>query len=101
MEKTGTKYDKTEPIPVIKRELVGIMNVHGADSRPSTYRLCFIFTAIGLLAIGCAAPMTEVVATRQSGRIDQGLFREGDRVWITYQDQNIRKTKSGRVLHLA
>ena len=47
----------------------------------------FLLTAIALFCTGCAAPMTEVVATRQSGIIDQHLFKEGDEVWINYQDR--------------
>ena len=47
----------------------------------------FLRTAIALLSTGCAAPMTEVVATRQSETIDQNLFKEGDEVWVTYQDK--------------
>ena len=56
-------------------------------------------TAIALLSTGCAAPMTEVVATRQSETIDQNLFKEGDEVWIAYQDSmDTVKTKRGFVL---
>ncbi len=40
-------------------------------------------TAAALLATGCAAPLTEVAASRESG-IGQDLFEEGDQVWITY-----------------
>ena len=44
--------------------------------------LRFLLTAIALLATGCAAPMTKIVATRQDGTIDQQLFKEGDNVSI-------------------
>ncbi len=49
--------------------------------------ICFIFTIVALFSTGCAAPMTKVVATRQSETIDQNLFKEGDEVWVTYQDK--------------
>ena len=61
--------------------------------------LRFLLATIALLATGCAAPMTKVVATRQDGAIDQQLFKKGDEVWITYRDKYARmKTKRGRVL---
>ncbi len=54
---------------------------------------------ISIFAIGCAAPRTQVVASRQHEAIDQHLFKEGDRVWITYQDKiDTVATKSGFVL---
>ena len=49
--------------------------------------LGFLSTMILLLATGCAAPMTQVMATRQDRTIDQELFKEGDQVWISYQDK--------------
>ena len=58
----------------------------------------FLLTAIALLSTGCAAPMTEVVATRQRGTIDQHLFKEGDKVWVTYQDKEDTVTRKGFVL---
>ena len=59
----------------------------------------FIFTVVAFLATGCAAPMTEVVATRQSETIDQHLFKEGDEVWVTYQDKlDIVRIKKAFVL---
>ncbi len=59
----------------------------------------FFFAAIALLATGCAAPMTELAATRQDRAIDQQLFKEGDEVWVTYRDKYARmQTKRGRVL---
>ena len=59
----------------------------------------FIFAVIAFLATGCAAPITEVVASRQSRTIDQNLFKEGDEVWITYQDStDVVKTERGFVL---
>ena len=55
-------------------------------------------TAAALLAAGCAAPLTEVAATRESG-IGQNLFEERDQVWITYQDRaGIVRTRRGIVL---
>ena len=61
--------------------------------------LGFLGTVILLLATGCAAPMTKVVATRQDRAIDQHLFKKGDEVWITYRDEYARmKTKRGFVL---
>ena len=61
----------------------------------------FLLTAIAFLSTGCAAPMTKVVATRQSETIDQNLFKEGDEVWITYQDSmDTVKTKRGLVLDM-
>lgn len=60
-----------------------------------------LLTAIALLFTGCAAPMTEIVANRQSETIDQNLFKEGDEVWITYQDSmDTEKTKRGFVLDM-
>ena len=61
-------------------------------------RFRFLLTAIALLSTGCAAPMTEVVATRQSETIDQNLFKEGDKVWVTYQDKGDTVTRKGFVL---
>ena len=60
----------------------------------------FMLAAIALLATGCAAPMSKVVSTRQGGTIDQQLFKEGDNVSITYQDEDdtLRKTR-GTVVH--
>ena len=59
----------------------------------------FLFPAMLIFASGCAAPMTEMVATRQSGKIDRTLFEEGGEVWITYQDKMGRlKTERGVVL---
>ena len=55
-------------------------------------------TAVALLAAGCAAPLTEVAATRESG-IGPHLFEEGEQVWITYQGMTgIEKTREGIVL---
>ena len=56
--------------------------------------LGFLSTMILLLSTGCAAPMTQVVATRQDG-IDQQRFKDGDDVWITYKDQGdtLRKAR--------
>ena len=62
--------------------------------------LRFLLAAIALLATGCAAPMSKVVSTRQGETIDQHLFKEGDKVKVTYADENGKvKTKKGRVLH--
>ena len=61
-------------------------------------KIRFLLTAIALLSTGCAAPMTEVVVTRQSGTIDQHLFKEGDKVWVTYQDKEDTVTRKGFVL---
>ena len=58
----------------------------------------FLLTAIALLSTGCAAPMTELVATRPSETIDQNLFKEGDIVWVTYQDQLDTVIRKGFVL---
>ena len=61
--------------------------------------LIFLGTMILLLATGCAAPMTKVVATRQDG-IGQQHFKEDEEVWITYKDEGntLRKTR-GTVVH--
>ena len=48
---------------------------------------CLIFMAIAHFSLGCAAPMTEVVATRHSGKIDRSLFEEGKKLWVTYVDE--------------
>ena len=48
----------------------------------------FWITAIVFLSTGCAAPTIKVVATRQGGTIDQHLFKEGDEVWVTYNNRN-------------
>ena len=62
--------------------------------------LRFLLAAIALLATGCAAPMSKIVSTRQGETIDQHLFKEGDKVKVTYADENGKvKTKKGRVLH--
>ena len=62
--------------------------------------LGFLGVVILLLAIGCAAPMSKVVATRQDGMIDQQLFKEDDDVWVSYRDEDgtIRKTR-GTVIY--
>ncbi len=61
--------------------------------------LGFFGIVISIFAIGCAAPRTQVVASRQHETIDQHLFKEGDRVWVTYQDKiDTVATKSGFVL---
>ena len=55
-------------------------------------------TAAALLAAGCAAPLTEVAATRESG-IGEHLFEDGEQVWITYQGMTgIEETSEGIVL---
>ena len=48
---------------------------------------CLIFMAIAHFSLGCAAPMTEVVATRHSGKIDRSLFEEGKKLGVTYVDE--------------
>ena len=45
-----------------------------------------ILGATAVLASGCAAPMTEIVATRQGETIEKHHFKEGDYVWVTYQE---------------
>ena len=59
----------------------------------------FLITVISLLFIGCAAPMTKVVATRQDG-IGQQHFKEDEEVWITYKDEGdtLRKAR-GTIVH--
>ena len=47
----------------------------------------FLSTMLLLLVTGCAAPMTKMVATHQDETIDQELFKEGDQVWVSYQDK--------------
>ena len=61
--------------------------------------LGFLSTVILFLATGCAAPLTQVVATRQDG-IGQQHFKEDEEVWITYKDEGdtLRKAR-GRVVH--
>ena len=60
----------------------------------------FLLAAIALFATGCAAPMSKVVSTRPGETIDQHLFKEGDKVKVTYEDEHAKmKTKKGRVLH--
>ena len=62
--------------------------------------LSFLVPAILLLSIGCAAPLSKVVSTRQGATIDQHLFKKGDKVKVTYEDEQEKiKTKKGRVLH--
>ena len=52
-----------------------------------------------LLATGCAAPLSKVVSTRQGGTIDRQLFKKGDKVKVTYEDERAKmRTKKGRVL---
>lgn len=54
-----------------------------------TDKLKFVFNALSIacagLSMGCAAPMTEVVASRSADEIEQRLFVIGDEVWIDYQ----------------
>lgn len=58
-----------------------------------------LVAVILLLSTGCAAPMTQVVATRLDG-IDQQRFKEDDEVWITYKDEgNTYRKVRGRVIH--
>ena len=61
--------------------------------------LGFLSTVILFLATGCAAPLTQVVATRQDG-IGQQHFKEDEEVWITYKDEGdtLRKAR-GTVVH--
>ena len=59
----------------------------------------FLTAVILLLATGCAAPLSKVVSTRQGGTIDQQLFKKGDKVKVTYEDERAKmRTKKGRVL---
>ena len=52
-----------------------------------------------LLATGCAAPLSKIVSTRQGGTIDRQLFKKGDKVKVTYEDERAKmRTKKGRVL---
>ena len=61
----------------------------------------FLGLVILLLATGCAAPMSQIVTTRQGGTIDQHLFKEGEKVKVTYKDEQAKmRTKKGRVLHI-
>ena len=61
----------------------------------------FMLASIALIATGCAAPMSKVVSARQGETIDQHLFEKGDKVKVTYEDENGKiKTKKGRVLHI-
>ena len=58
----------------------------------------FVLMVILILAAGCAAPMTEVVANREYDEIDQTQFDQSDEVWVTYEDTNgTVRTKRGRV----
>ena len=59
----------------------------------------FLAMVILLLATGCAAPLSKVVSTRQGGTIDRQLFKKGDKVKVTYEDERAKMTtKKGRVL---
>ena len=59
----------------------------------------FLAMVIFLLATGCATPMSKVVSTRQGETIDQQLFKKGDKVKVTYEDERTKmSTKKGRVL---
>ena len=59
----------------------------------------FLTAVILLLATGCAAPLSKVVSTRQGGTIDRQLFKKGDKVKVTYEDERAKmRTKKGRVL---
>ena len=59
----------------------------------------FVAVVILLLATGCAAPLSKVVSTRQGGTIDRQLFKKGDKVKVTYEDERAKmRTKKGRVL---
>ncbi len=61
----------------------------------------FLSMVILLLATGCAAPMSQIVTTRQGETIDQQLFKEGEKVKVTYKDEQAKmRTKKGRVLHV-
>lgn len=62
--------------------------------------LVFFLTTISLLSIGCAAPMTELVAKHQDGTVDQQLFKEGDELWVSYRDKDgILKKTRGTVVY--
>ena len=59
----------------------------------------FLTAVILLLATGCAAPLSKIVSTRQGGTIDRQLFKKGDKVKVTYEDERAKmRTKKGRVL---
>ena len=59
----------------------------------------FLTAVILLLETGCAAPLSKVVSTRQGGTIDRQLFKKGDKVKVTYEDERAKmRTKKGRVL---
>ena len=59
----------------------------------------FVAVVILLLATGCAAPLSKVVSARQGGTIDRQLFKKGDKVKVTYEDERAKiRTKKGRVL---
>ena len=59
----------------------------------------FVAVVILLLATGCAAPLSKVVSIRQGGTIDRQLFKKGDKVKVTYEDERAKmRTKKGRVL---
>ena len=59
----------------------------------------FLTVVVLLLATGCAAPLSKIVSTRQGGTIDRQLFKKGDKVKVTYEDERAKmRTKKGRVL---
>ena len=59
----------------------------------------FLTAVILLLATGCAAPLSKVVSIRQGETIDRQLFKKGDKVKVTYEDERAKmRTKKGRVL---
>ena len=43
--------------------------------------------------------MTEIVANRQSGTIDQNLIKEGDKIWVVYRDKTDTVAKRGSVVN--
>ena len=56
--------------------------------------LSFLVAVILLVATGCAAPLSKVVSTRQGATMDRHLFKKGDKVKVTYEDEQEQiKTK--------
>ncbi len=83
------------------RRSVGRVSHQRKGDRGTNTVLCFMITTIAIFSTGCAAPLIEVVAKRQDGVINRRFFERGEKVWVTYENEDGNlTTTSGRVLHV-
>ncbi len=61
------------------------MEISFDETRNRSFVFQYLIIGLAALSLGCAAPMTEISASRPTDEIDQRQFKKGDEVWVDYQ----------------